>query len=103
MTDTSNSSPSAQKEQKLKSLLFQGFVGAASLAGATAIPLLVQKALNPPTPSAAPAAVQASPSPVVEGSLTPQQQASPSPAAEESEPRGRRSREDRHRDKPPKR
>lgn len=39
---------SPKNEQSLKALITKGVVGAISIAGATAIPLLVQKFLNPP-------------------------------------------------------
>lgn len=41
------SSTAANTEPGLKSLFMKGLVGAVSLAGATAIPLVVQQALNP--------------------------------------------------------
>lgn len=39
---------SPKNEQSLKALITKGVVGAVSIAGATAIPLLVQKFLTPP-------------------------------------------------------
>lgn len=51
---------SPKNEHNLKALITKGVVGAISIAGATAIPLLVQKFLNPPAPvNQVPAAVPA--------------------------------------------
>lgn len=52
----SGNSPESPK-QGLKITLMQGIIGAASLAGTTAIPLLVQRALTP-TPTPSPAQIQ---------------------------------------------
>jgi hypothetical protein len=55
---------SAQSEQGLKSLIAKGAVGAVTLAGTTAIPLMVQKYLSdpaPPAPTVQASPVQASP------------------------------------------
>lgn len=49
----------AQNNQGLKSLIAKGAVGAVTLAGTTAIPLMVQKYISDPAPPAP--AVQASP------------------------------------------
>lgn len=50
---------SAQSHQGLKSLIAKGTIGAVTLAGTTAIPLMVQKYLSSPPPPAP--SVQASP------------------------------------------
>lgn len=58
-----NSSPppdTSKKEDSLKSLVTKGVIGAISLAGATAIPLVVQRYLGPSTPPSA-ASPEASP------------------------------------------
>jgi hypothetical protein len=52
MTNPGNSPESPKKGFKLT--LMQGVVGAASLVGTTAIPLIVQRALTPPTPISSP-------------------------------------------------
>lgn len=64
MTNSGNSPESPKQGFKLT--VMQGVIGAVSLAGTTAIPLLVQRALNPPTltPSptqSVPAQVQSTP------------------------------------------
>lgn len=41
-------------KQGFKITLMQGLIGAVSLAGTTAIPLIVQRAINPPTPTPSP-------------------------------------------------
>lgn len=46
----SGNSPEPPK-QGFRITLMQGLIGAVSLAGTTAIPLLVQRVLTPPTPS----------------------------------------------------
>jgi hypothetical protein len=56
MTGSSSPSEPPKQEQSFKSLIAKGTIGAISLAGATAIPLVVQKYLGPspaasPTPS----------------------------------------------------
>jgi len=51
---TEKGSPNASVSPKLKTLLFQGAIGAVSLMGATAIPLIVQQFLAP-TPVSTPA------------------------------------------------
>jgi hypothetical protein len=53
MTNPGNSPESPKKGFKVT--LTQGIVGAVSLAATTAIPLLVQRAINPPTPTPSPA------------------------------------------------
>lgn len=53
MTNPGNSPESSKKGFKLT--LMQGVIGAVSLAGTTAIPLLVQRTLTPPTPTPSPA------------------------------------------------
>jgi hypothetical protein len=84
---TSNSSPSPESPkngQGLKSLIVKGTIGAISLAGTTAIPLVVQRQLTPPTPAVSPSpsiSVQASPSPsLLQASPSPSLQVSPSPS-----------------------
>ena len=52
MTNPGNLPESPKKGFKLT--LMQGMVGAASLVGTTAVPLLVQRALTPPTPISSP-------------------------------------------------
>lgn len=57
MTNPSTPPESPKSGQKMKGLLLQGLIGAASLTGATAIPIMVQRALSPtPAPIAAPTA-----------------------------------------------
>jgi hypothetical protein len=59
-------SGSPPEKNDFKSLLVKGVVGAVTLAGTTAIPIIVQQSLqhHPPTPTASPAAtVPAQPSP----------------------------------------
>jgi hypothetical protein len=52
--------PSQDSQEKsagsneLKALIAKGIIGAIALAGTTAIPILVQKALDPPAPAASP-------------------------------------------------
>lgn len=56
MTNNPSTPPDAPKsDQKMKGLLLQGLIGAVSLTGATAIPILVQRTLTPqPTPVVSP-------------------------------------------------
>lgn len=61
------SSPEPAKDG-FKSLIAKGVVGAVALAGTTAIPLMVQRVLTPPTPASSSAPAQStvsSPAPVV--------------------------------------
>lgn len=74
-------STASDNDQNLKSLLVKGLVGAASLAGATAIPLLVQRAISPspsveatPTPPAQVVPAQAVPTQNQFQSTTPSQE-----------------------------
>lgn len=53
MTNPGNSPESPKKGFKVT--LTQGIAGAVSLAATTAIPLLVQRAITPPTPTPSPA------------------------------------------------
>jgi hypothetical protein len=62
MTANSGSPSEPPKGHGFKVTLAQGIIGAVSLAGTTAIPLLVNRYLSPPTESPAPAA-QVSPAP----------------------------------------
>lgn len=72
MTDSNSPDPSTPK-QGFKVTLMQGVIGAVSLVGTTAIPLLVQKALNPPSPNAAPTApAEVKPAQVAPASTSPQ-------------------------------
>ena len=64
MTANSGSPSEPPKSQGFKVTLTQGIIGAVSLAGTTAIPLLVNRYLAPPTPAESPApAAQVSPAP----------------------------------------
>nr|WP_290226839.1 hypothetical protein [Trichocoleus desertorum] len=64
MTANSGSPSEPPKGQGFKVTLAQGIIGAVSLAGTTAIPLLVNRYLAPPTPAESPApAAQVSPAP----------------------------------------
>ncbi|HEY9748570.1 MAG TPA: hypothetical protein V6C63_07820 [Allocoleopsis sp.] len=64
MTANSGSPSEPPKGQGFKVTLTQGIIGAVSLAGTTAIPLLVNRYLAPPTPAESPApAAQVSPAP----------------------------------------
>jgi hypothetical protein len=67
MTNPGNSSESPKKGFKVT--LTQGIVGAVSLAATTAIPLLVQRAINPPTPTPSPA--QSTPAEIKPAQVTP--------------------------------
>lgn len=49
--DSQEKSPGSNE---LKALIVKGIVGTIALAGTTAIPILVQKALDPPAPAASP-------------------------------------------------
>lgn len=62
-----SNSDSSPEKNGLKSLLAKGMVSAVALAGTTAIPIIVQRSLQPsPTPAASPTATgPASPTPVV--------------------------------------
>jgi hypothetical protein len=63
MSDHLNPSPEPSKPTtKLKTLLIQGLIGTLSLTGATAIPILVQRALNPVSTETTPASVISTPS-----------------------------------------
>lgn len=53
MTNPGSSPESPKKGFKVT--LMQGVIGAASLAGTTAIPLLIQRTLAPPSPTPSPA------------------------------------------------
>jgi|GEM_PF-3197201 len=67
----SGSSPEPPK-RGLKVTLLQGVIGAVSLAGTTAIPLVVQRLLGPAPPSSSPTPVPSqvsSPSPSVQPSV----------------------------------
>lgn len=72
----SGSSPDSNKKG-FRVTVMQGVIGAVSLAGTTAIPLVVNKYLGPSTPAASPSPTVASPSPAV---------ASPSPSPISSPP-----------------
>ncbi|MBD1864351.1 MULTISPECIES: hypothetical protein [Trichocoleus] len=64
MTANSGSPSEPPKGQGFKVTLTQGIIGAVSLAGTTAIPLLVNRYLAPPTAAESPApAAQVSPAP----------------------------------------
>ncbi|HEY9807151.1 MAG TPA: hypothetical protein V6D04_11320 [Candidatus Obscuribacterales bacterium] len=64
MTANSGSPSEPPKGQGFKVTLTQGIIGAVSLAGTTAIPLIVNRYLAPPTPAESPApAAQVSPAP----------------------------------------
>ncbi|MBW4488999.1 MAG: hypothetical protein KME12_14520 [Trichocoleus desertorum ATA4-8-CV12] len=64
MTANSGSPSEPPKSQGFKVTLTQGIIGAVSLASTTAIPLLVNRYLAPPTPAESPApAAQVSPAP----------------------------------------
>lgn len=61
---TENTGSPSEAPKGLKVTLVQGVIGAISLAGTTAIPLLVNRYLAPPTPAESPApAAQVSPAP----------------------------------------
>lgn len=67
----SGSSPEPSKKG-FKVTLMQGVIGAASLAGTTAIPLMVQRLIAPPTSASSPTPVPAqvsSPSPQMQSTL----------------------------------
>lgn len=71
MSNPENSPESPKKG--LKITLVQGMIGVVSLAGTTAIPILVQRALTPPTPAPAqntPAEIK--PAQLVPGTTSPQ-------------------------------
>lgn len=62
MTENSGSAPeTSNNDQGIKGLVIKGIIGAVSLAGTTAIPLVIQQHLTP-NPAASPAA-QVSPAP----------------------------------------
>ena len=67
MTEPSSQKPdNTPADNNLKGLIIKGVVGAISLAGATAIPLIVQKYLAPSAPPAAEApAPTTSPAPAI--------------------------------------
>ena len=81
---TDSNSPNGQG---FKSLVAKGVIGAVTLAGTTAIPLLVQQRLTPPAPTASPSPsimpAQVVPSPTV--SVTPTQ-VTPSPTPVQLQP-----------------
>lgn len=104
MTENSESSSNAAtSKSNLKTLLFQGLVGAATLAGTTAIPLVVNRFLNPPAPNVTPASVapvapQAAPTGEVQSSPeNPSEANVESPQPEEENER--RSKEKRNRER----
>lgn len=62
---TQPTSPDPSSSQKLKTLMTQGLIGAVSLAGATAIPILIKQFLEPPTAHTTPPASVSSPAPSI--------------------------------------
>ncbi|MBD2465695.1 hypothetical protein H6G89_32415 [Oscillatoria sp. FACHB-1407] len=54
MADTPESSTPSKLSYKLKSLMIQGAIGLVSLTGASAIPIIVQRVMTPPTPTVSP-------------------------------------------------
>jgi hypothetical protein len=68
-----NSGPSPEPSKKgFKVTLVQGVIGAASLAGTTAIPIVVQRLMTPATPVSSPTPVPtqvSSPSPSIQPTL----------------------------------
>lgn len=61
---TENTGSPSEASKGFKVTVMQGIIGAVSLAGTTAIPLLVNRYLAPPTPAESPApAAQVSPAP----------------------------------------
>jgi hypothetical protein len=110
MTENSGSSPTPSRPgSKVKSLVAQGMIGAVSLTGATAIPLIVQRFLTPPTPVVAPAQVQPNAASQVPSDTTNQiqpvvqesQEDNVQVADQENEPPGHRRKDERE-DKRPK-
>jgi hypothetical protein len=105
----STSSEPRKRSDKLKILLIQGLIGTASLTGATAVPILVQRALSPITTPATPASVAPASvmsTPGVTTSPVPTQVAEPSPVVtpvaeretEDEDPKGKKDkRQDRRR------
>lgn len=75
MTNPGTPPGSSEKESKgFKVTLIQGVIGAATLAGTTAIPILVQKALNPSSPTPSPtqsAPAQSAPTQVAPATSSP--------------------------------
>lgn len=57
MTQNQSTPPDPKPDQKMKGLLLQGLLGAVSLTGATAIPIIVQRTLSPHPVPTVPAAV----------------------------------------------
>ena len=80
MVENSGSSDS-KGSQKLKKLILQGMIGAVSLAGATAIPLVVQRFLAP-TPVASPV----TPAPQTSSVQSPNEESSEQEAEEDEQP-----------------
>ena len=73
MTNPENSPKSPEKGFKVT--LTQGIVGAVSLAATTAIPLLVQRAITPPTPTPSPTqstSAEIKPAPAAPATASPQ-------------------------------
>lgn len=94
---TDNSTPSSpSKKEDMKALLLKGVIGAISLAGATAIPILVQRLIAPPAvvpPIATPASVI---SPQIEptvGDQTPSTLSETNETGEDEKLRGRDKKE----------
>lgn len=83
---TDNSEPSSEAPKGFKVTFVQGIIGAISLAGTTAIPLLVTRYLDPQPPTASPApAAQVSPAPAATTAplvTQPTQTAVPDPMAQ---------------------
>lgn len=77
MTQNQSTPPDPKPDQKMKGLLLQGLLGAVSLTGATAIPIVVQRALSPHPVPTVPAAVSPQP---------PTPAASPLPASVQQSP-----------------
>ena len=71
MTETPSSpSDPSKNDQGLKSLIVKGLVGAISLAGVTAIPIVVKQHLEP-TPVASPSPAQIAPAQMVPAQVQP--------------------------------
>lgn len=91
MAEDSSTSKSTKLNGKVKDLALKGIVGAVSLTATAAIPIMVQRALQPPSPTVPASAVPAQVQSAVE-----------QPQADAAEPERRGRGKDRNRDKPEK-
>ncbi|UBF27418.1 hypothetical protein K9N68_05575 [Kovacikia minuta CCNUW1] len=93
----------SKNENSFKALIAKGMIGAISLAGATGIPLMVQKYLGSPTPAASPTpsvSTQIAPAQVVPSQVQPSGNSLEQTVAQEEDhkPRGKRKKKNKDND-----